>query len=132
MSPVNSKAELLSLRGKEFKEIAVVGLEKPIRLGVLSAGDRADLVGKLGPDGKPIDAIDPIEFQVSLVSKSVVDENGSRIFTDEDRDEVLSLPGKVLDLITAKALTLNGLNPGAVEEAVEDLEEAQKDDSSSD
>ncbi|KKM60611.1 hypothetical protein LCGC14_1540140, partial [marine sediment metagenome] len=67
-----------------------------------------------------------------LVSKSVVDENGSRIFTDEDRDEVLSLPGKVLDLITAKALTLNGLNPGAVEEAVEDLEEAQKDDSSSD
>ena len=129
--PVNSKAELLSLRGKEFKDIMIDGLKKPLRLGVLSAADRAALVGKLGADGNPIDDVDPIEFQVTLVSKSVVDENGSRIFKDEDRDDILSLPGKLLDVITKEALNLNALNPEAVEEEVENFDGAQKDDSSS-
>lgn len=132
MSPVNSKADLLALRAKDIKEIEINGSEEPLRLIELSAGDRVALVGKLGADGNPIDDIDPIEFQVSLVGKSVVDENGERIFKDDDRDEILSLPCKLFDFITKEAASLNGLNPQAVEEAVENFAGAQNDDSSSD
>ena len=123
---VNSKSEFLSLRKNAFVEVNIEGLKNKLRLRKLDGHDRQAFLYESEKDNP-----NPIESQVILVSRSVVDENGSRIFAETDRDDVLSLPGTVLDEITVAVMELNKMAPAAVEAAVRDFAEAQSDSSGS-
>jgi hypothetical protein len=66
-----------------------------------------------------------------VVSHCVVDEKGEQVFTDEDLGTLQrSSPGVVYDL-AMKSLEISGISKEAIEEAVENLEQGQSDDSSS-
>ena len=68
-----------------------------------------------------------------LVARSLIDEEtGSRMFGDDEIDELGQLPTSVLDRMTKDALEVNGMSAEDIEEAVGNSEATTGDDSSFD
>jgi hypothetical protein len=61
-------------------------------------------------------AVDMAKFSPALVARSVIDEQGNRIFTDEDIAAIGKGSVSVFEKLAATARRLNGLS-GSIEEA---------------
>ena len=69
--------------------------------------------------------VDLERFYPELVIATAHDpETEEKVFEAADRDALSNKSGAALEAVAQVALRLSGMGPGAVEEAVEDLEEA--------
>lgn len=67
-------------------------------------------------DGGPPE-VDYRRYAISLIRRSVVDEQGNLVFSQEDDDFLAGLPARVTRPIVQCAERLNGLGPEALREA---------------
>lgn len=75
----------------------------------LSAGDRTKLFVKVG-DSKA-------DTLVCVAMFCVCDQDGTRLYTDDDQEHVEALPAPVVDAIAKAGLSLNGLEAKSVDDA---------------
>ncbi len=59
---------------------------------------------------------DPKMIYAQLLAKTICDENGKRLFTDEDWDGISELPLPVLSCLFDHALRINKMDKGSTEE----------------
>ena len=114
--PINSKEDLFALCEREYEEVEIPGYEETFRIRSVSAAERKVAIGKISA-GDIID--DPVGFQIRLVAKSLVDEHGERLFTDNEKLQIAQLPAKVIDALFMAAKKLNDFNPGELREDLE-------------
>ena len=113
--------EMTDLRGKIFsadditKELLVVpewGVSVEIRS--MTAGQRATLT----EGATSADKVDVSNMYAKTVIATVFDpETGLPVFTDQDREAILSKNGAVIERLATKALGSSGLGEKAVEES---------------
>ena len=85
-----------------------------VRVRTMTAGERIALgTSCVGEDGK----IESGKFSSRLVAACVVDENGARIFSDEDSAALLGGASDVFEAIFAASQRINGMGIDAVEAA---------------
>ena len=105
-----------------------------IRLRGLSARDRDEYEQSLlevGRDGTTRVKKHHDNVRASLVVRCLVDENGERLFTDDEIGAVGTLDGAVINRLWQKARELSGMGEEAEEQAAEDFDNAQDGGSSS-
>lgn len=129
-----TKDELLSLAGDlKFEDVPVPELKEGgvVRVRELSGNDRdalEDLIG-LKPDG----SINLQALRSKTLSLAIVDENGDRLFTPEEIEELGKLSGKVIVRLYARVSELSGLGRSEMEKILKNSKpQAQSEDSSSD
>lgn len=71
-------------------------------------------------------------FRAKLVARSVVDEDGQRLFSDRDAQVLGQKSAAALQRVFEVAQRLSGLSETDVEELVANFNEGQSDDSTSD
>lgn len=87
-------------------------------LRIWTAAERAELTrwAATAPD-----IATKVGFDQRVAALSVCDESGNRLYTDEQAPELSALDGDVLDRLAEKALKINGLWKGAIDEATKSL-----------
>ncbi|MDX1388468.1 MAG: hypothetical protein R3344_04730 [Acidobacteriota bacterium] len=68
-----------------------------------------------------------LDIGVWFATRCVVDENGERVFSDEDTGFVESLPARLLDEIAIAVSRLSGVSEEAVEEGKDGSPETAND-----
>ncbi|MFD6691110.1 hypothetical protein ACFWEV_35245 [Streptomyces bacillaris] len=90
-----------------------------VRVRALTGVERdaweASLV-RLGPNGS-VQARSTKGVRVGLVARTVVDEDGERLFTDKDMTELNQKSAAVIERLAAVARRLSGIGKEAAEEA---------------
>jgi hypothetical protein len=87
-----------------------------IRLASMTARERSTLEKQFMGQGEAMK--DPGGFRVALLVRTIVDDAGELLFTDDDRDMLLSKNAKKLEVLFEAACELNGFT----DKDVEDLE----------
>lgn len=77
-----------------------------------------DPSGAKGKDGKPVQLLNFATFKPALVVRCIVDESGSRLFTDEDAAQLARLRPEFFHKIADAAMDINGLSAAAEEAEV--------------
>lgn len=93
--------------------VAVPEWEVTVQVRELSAGDRAALMKKVNKE-------DPLPGVVHLVIATVHDDEGKKLFTEADFDEVSSYSAAVLDRLAVVAGDMCGISQKAVEDEKKD------------
>lgn len=65
--------------------------------------------------------MNPANARAKVVARCVVDEDGNRVFTDGDANELGDLPAGGLDRVYGVAARLSGMGDGDQEDAVRDF-----------
>lgn len=78
-------------------------------------GKERDIVETLFMEAQKKDTLQGIRAQ--LVCMVTTDENGVRIFQDEDSEELAQKSGKALDRLFSVAMQLSGMSPDEMERA---------------
>lgn len=76
--------------------------------------------------------IPPAKFAAILLALTCIDENGARLFTVEDVDQLEEKSAGSVDIPAVVAMRINGLGGTAVQDAAKNSESGQSDDSGSD
>ena len=100
-------------------------------IAVLSGTERARFElgsSKIGDDQRP-DIINKLGY---LLIEAIQDEQGNHLFTEEDIPRLVAKNSVVFMRLSDKAMTLNGLQSGDVEELVKNSEGAPSATSTSD
>lgn len=95
----------------------------------MTAGERDSFETSLSDSkGKPV-----LEnIRARLVSRCVVDENGKRLFSDDDVAKLAKKAGKAVDRLFSAAQRLSGMSNRDIEELEKNFGAGPSDDSSSD
>lgn len=103
-----SKEEFLTEAKSSFKtEQVEVSAGKFITVSEIDATDYVKMTTEHTQDGK----MNLATFVISLVAASVVDNNGARMFTDEEFKNT-RIPKSIVDKIAAAAKRVNGIEGG--------------------
>ena len=105
------KDAIFGITDLEYTELDVPEWGGTIRLQSLTGAD-ANAIGAMSQ--KDVFTSDAL---VRLVIMSVVDAEGNKVFTDDNRDELNKRNAQVLIRIGQAALKLNGLSKEAIEDA---------------
>lgn len=97
---------------KELIEIPEWGVS--VELRSMTAGERANLTESTSSDGK----VKIAELYAAVVIASIYDPTtGLPLFTNQDREAILSKNGAVIERLAQKAMGTSGMTEQAVEEA---------------
>lgn len=102
---IKSRAEILKLAQREYVEI------DGIRLQSLTELELEELQGIWTDRYSESEKLD-LQTRRELLVRCIVDENGDRIFKDDEIDLLSSIPGKVTMRLHKKARELSGLDVG--------------------
>lgn len=80
-----------------------------------------DRFQKKGPDAD----VNMRNFRAALVVRCVVDEQGKRLFTDQDAEALGQKSGLMLDIVYDAAARLNGLRKSDIDRLVKNSESGQ-------
>lgn len=108
---------ILGAEDKSFEDVDVPEWGGTVRIAGMSGGDRnayqASMV-VVGPNGS-VQRLNMADQLAKLLSRSIVDEEGNRVFSDKDLKALSSKDGAVLDRLGDVALRLSGLRKEDVE-----------------
>jgi hypothetical protein len=124
------RAKLLAQTKRKSVTITPAFLDGvPVRLPVMSVGERRDLITATTNDEGERDAA---HFEAMVVIACAYDAKGEKLLSDGDRDALVELPSSVLDELAAPALQINGLLIGGVETARKNSNATPSDSTSTD
>jgi hypothetical protein len=110
MSLLNRDA-ILAAEDKNYEDVPVPEWGGTVRVAGMTGGDRnayqASMV-VLGPNGS-VQRLNMADQLAKLLSRSIVDENGERLFSDKDLKALSAKNGAVLDRLGDVAMRLSGL-----------------------
>lgn len=127
-----SREEFLALR-PPVEAVEIEGHGKVFIKG-LQADERDEYEQSLierGPDGRARQKRVLRNVRASLVVRALCDENGERMFKDNEVDQIGHVDAAVVDKLWDKARRLSGMDTGEIEEMAEGFGSAQDDGSSS-
>jgi len=111
------KNEILSFRDLETKSITVPAWGKDIHIRQLSAYERAILNEKTLPLQESDKDSDQIEVMALACAYFICDENGTRLFTDEDAVALRDKSAEALQFIFMEGMKYNAMTAEAREKA---------------
>jgi hypothetical protein len=110
MSLLNRDA-ILAAEDKKYEDVPVPEWGGTVRVAGMTGGDRnayqASMV-VLGPNGS-VQRLNMADQLAKLLSRSIVDESGERLFSDKDLKALSAKNGAVLDRLGDVAMRLSGL-----------------------
>lgn len=124
-----NKDQILKAKDLKTEEVSVPEWGGEVLVRGLTGQGRDSFEMKIGlarKSGKTID-----DFRSSLVARCLVDEEGERLFTDKEVEQLGRKSGAALDRVANVIKELSGMNEGDTKEAAEDFGEAAGDDSPS-
>lgn len=112
-----------------IEEVALPELDGVTYCRSFSAGDRGKLevIGARYKDKKNYDDAPKVRFLACALG--MCDEQGNRLFQDNELDKIASLPAIVVDRCSEVIFRLNGLDKTKIEELEKNSESAQNGDS---
>ena len=96
-----------------------------VRVRAMNAGERSELGAVWSKDGMPN------EFFPKIVARCVIDENGKRVFRDQDIPVIGERSWDPIERIVTQVLEMSALTAEAAKELGKDSEPRAKDSSSS-
>lgn len=120
-----SKEAILQAQDLVTKDVVVSAWGGTVRLRMLTAAERTNLEAQLA------DGLAWAKFKAKLISLAAVDEEGKRLFSDEDIDALTSKSGTVIDLLFVEANDLNKMSSLDTDNAEKESAAAQADGSTS-
>jgi hypothetical protein len=133
MTKLLSKAEILGKDRKKFIDVPVKEWEGSVRLQELSASDRDMWESEsfnVAPDGSTA-KFNPKHARARLIVRCLVDEQGKRLFTDDEVAAVGSLSASTIQKLFNKARTLNAITDDDIKELEKNSEAGPNDGDSS-
>lgn len=111
--PVLNKESILAVQDLQTKEVPVPAWGGSVRLRGLSAGERESLEQEiLDKNGKVVTK----NLRAKLIVRCAVDEDGNRLFTDADIEELNKKSSAAIDLLFLESQKLNGMSDKDVED----------------
>lgn len=131
-----SKEQIFAADKKKSKDIPVKEWGGTVRLQELSAADRdlweaESFITEPGDDGESQPRFNPKQARARLVVRCLVDENGKRMFSDDEVAAVGSLSASSVQKLFNTARTLNAISADDIEELEKNSGAAPSGDSSS-
>ena len=125
-----SKAQILNADDVEIRDVAVPEWGGDVRVKALTGRER-DALEKTMLDGKPGKApqVNLSNFRAKLCAASMVDENGARLFSERDVEQLGAKSSKALARVFDVASKLSGFTDTDIEELTKNSESGQSDDS---
>ena len=120
-----TREQILAARNREDRKPVKVSVPEwggDVYLRVMTVGDQA----ALSEDVKPVD------MPVQVLLHCLVDENGARLFTEEDADALAEEDFPLILRLFNEAAKLNGLTSKELEEAVAAFGQARDEQQSTD
>lgn len=112
MSSATLKEQILAKRANVLRRVVrVPGLEAPIEVRMMTLGERIRFLARHSSSR------DPGLFAADLLAQTACDENGERLFGDDEARSLTEIVGEDLDEAIQVAVEMNGLNRDAVEDA---------------
>ena len=126
-----SKDNILKAEDLDFEEIEIKEWGGSVRVGSMTGTDRdayeASIYDVKGKNAQLIRE----NFRAKLIARTLIDENGNRLFTEKEVNLIGKKDSKTLDKIFKVAQKLNGLSPTDEDEFVKNLEGEDEDGSTS-
>jgi hypothetical protein len=107
-----TKREILGIQDKKIEEVFVPQWGGIVRLRSLSSEE----VGQIFAFIKSRDGGFPIDFKARLLSYSICDESGNRVFTDDDIQAINNKDSAAIDLIFEVAQRLSGVGKKRIDD----------------
>lgn len=123
-----TRAAILDAPDLKHEDVDVPQWGGTVRVRVMTGAERDAFRIAIATEegGTPIG-----RFSVALLAATLIDEQGARLFTMDDLDQLAEKSAASLDKPAAVAMRLNGLGVTAVEDAVKNSGSGQSDDSGS-
>lgn len=128
-----NKQQIFDAQDHEFKEVAVPEWGGDVRLRSLTGAERdkyESSLARMGKNGQMIP--DMVNARARLVALTAVDENGNRVFTDQDVLKLGTKSSKALDRLFEQSSQLSGISEQDMEKMVEGFDNDQSESSTSD
>jgi hypothetical protein len=107
------KEKILGAADRNGKEVQVKEWDTTVYVRTMTGTERDAFEGSILRDGK----VSPDGLRAKLLVRCLADENGNRIFSDEEFEALGSKSAKVIDKLFAIAQKVNGIG----QEDVDDL-----------
>ena len=112
MPKLLTREAILGVKDLVREDVDVPEWGGPVRVQGLTAAERDDFEASLLKDGK----LSTTNIRAKLVVRCCRDDEGNRLFCDEDADELALKSGRAVDRVFAVAQRLSGLSRSDVEE----------------
>jgi len=111
------KAAILGLTSRlKIESVAIDGLPEPLYLRTLTGRERdAFENGCFTQRGKDR-VMNTDNIRAKLLVRSICNEQGERLFADNEAEALGNIPADILDTLFAKAQAMSGLAPADIEE----------------
>lgn len=114
-----NKAAILLADDLKHEDVEVPEWGGTVRVRVMTGAERDEFRTSIATEEGSV----PVgRFSVALLAATLIDEQGARLFTMEEIDQLAEKSGTSIDKPALVAMRLNGLGGGAVEEAVKNSE----------
>jgi hypothetical protein len=114
-----NRDSILAAEDKNYEDVYVPEWNGTVRVAGMSGADRnayqASMV-VLGPNGS-VQRLNMADQLAKLLSRSLVDDEGNRLFSDKDVKALSSKDGAVLDRLGDVAMRISGLRKEDLESA---------------
>jgi hypothetical protein len=110
-----TRESILALDDRPRREVFVPAWNGSVYVRALSGAERATFERIVFSDGATDDGI-----MAKIVALCTVDQNGERLFTEEDVEALNGKNAKALHTVAQAALAFNALSDGALEEGKDD------------
>lgn len=119
------RAEILGADDRRFKEVEVPEWGGTVLLRAISGAERDSFEASIiERNGKDVE-VNHINLRAKLVALSIVNPDGSRVFSDDDIKALGQKSAAALDRVFAAAQQLSGLSKADVKELAEGFGGAQ-------
>lgn len=131
-----SKAQILAADKKKSKDVPVKEWGGTVRLQELSAAERdlwesESFITEPDDDGEAAARFNPKQARARLVVRCIVDEDGKRLFSDDEVAAVGSLSASTVQKLFMVARQLNAISSADIEELEKNSDAAPSGASSS-
>lgn len=103
--------QISSVKDYKLEPVKVPEWDTTVYLREITVAERSKLLAKFETPRTESDAY------AHILLHSLCDENGTRVFSDDEFDTLASKNAKVIDRLSKQALKLNAINAEAVEDA---------------
>lgn len=128
-----SKQQIFEADDLEYKEVDVPEWGGSVRLKSLTGSERdkyESSLQRIGKNGQPVPDI--VNARARLIALTAVDENGNRVFSDNEVLKLGTKSSKPIDRLFEESSKLSGISQEDMEKMVEDFDEGQSESSTSD
>jgi len=113
-----NKDQILAAEDLPFRDVDVPEWKGTIRVRTMTGGERDAFEASIYDTDKDGVKLNRNDFRAKLLSKVIVDENGTRLFTDKEIEKLSGKSAKAIQRLFDVAQEINGISK-AEQEVIE-------------